>query len=452
MQFRWARCWRAWNSWSGACASEFPRSGLFVSTSTLAGRATAGEKLAGLADGVFYAPVDYVFAVRRVLRTLQPSVVAIAETEIWPNLFREVKRTGAGLTIVNGRISDRAFPRYRRFRWLFRAVLPAADSILAQTDEMRERFAALGAPARADAHGAAISSTISRPGRRRRSRRWRRTWSARGRARSGSPPAPCRPRTRRCGRRRRGDRGLPRIGRAASRPAADSGAAQAGAVRRGGAETGGGGDSVCAAVEAGGAGDAAAPCLLPHVLLLDTIGELSGLFGFADVVFMGGTLARRGGHNILEPASLRQGGDRGAAHGEFSGHRGAVPRSGGVPRNPGRRGTGGRGGSASAGAGPGGRHRTNRAEVCRGAARGYGARGRRGAQTACEPLARLPAGMPWFALRWALSLLWIVGARSRQAADLQRPAQDRRSGDQRGKPDHGRHRQDAVRAAPGRRS
>ena len=41
---------------------------------------------------------------------------------------------------------------------------------------------------------------------------------------------------------------------------------------------------------------------LPHVLLLDTIGELGGLFGFADVVFMGGTLARRGGHNILEPA------------------------------------------------------------------------------------------------------------------------------------------------------
>src|ERR1019366_10458678 len=43
---------------------RFPRSGLFVSTSTLAGKATADEKLRGLADGVFYAPVDYVFAVR----------------------------------------------------------------------------------------------------------------------------------------------------------------------------------------------------------------------------------------------------------------------------------------------------------------------------------------------------------------------------------------------------
>src|ERR1035441_4928474 len=86
---------------------EFPRSGLFVSTSTLAGHAAAGRMLEGLADGVFYAPADYVFAVRRALRTLRPSVVAIAETEIWPNLIRETKRTGAGVTIVNGRISDR---------------------------------------------------------------------------------------------------------------------------------------------------------------------------------------------------------------------------------------------------------------------------------------------------------------------------------------------------------
>ena len=69
---------------------------IFVSTTTLAGRAIAGEKLLGVADGVFYAPVDYVGAVRRVLRTLRPSVVVIAETEIWPNLFREVSARAPG--------------------------------------------------------------------------------------------------------------------------------------------------------------------------------------------------------------------------------------------------------------------------------------------------------------------------------------------------------------------
>src|ERR1700733_6070847 len=104
--------------------AESPRTRIFVSTSTLAGRATAGDKLGALADGVFYAPVDYVFAVRRVLRTLRPSAVVIAETEIWPNLFRETKRTGAALTLVNGRISDKAFARYRRWRRSFAPGMP----------------------------------------------------------------------------------------------------------------------------------------------------------------------------------------------------------------------------------------------------------------------------------------------------------------------------------------
>src|SRR5437016_7805894 len=59
--------------------AEFPRSRLFVSTSTLAGRTTAEQKLVGIADGIFFAPVDYVFAVRRVLRALKPSLVVVAE-------------------------------------------------------------------------------------------------------------------------------------------------------------------------------------------------------------------------------------------------------------------------------------------------------------------------------------------------------------------------------------
>jgi 3-deoxy-D-manno-octulosonic-acid transferase len=126
--------------------ADFPNTAFFVSTSTLAGRALAGQKMKGLADGVFFAPVDYVFAVRRVLRALRPSVLVIAETEIWPNLIREARRTGAAVSIVNGRISDRALPRYRRFSWFFRATLPQVDSILAQTEEMRARFIELGAP------------------------------------------------------------------------------------------------------------------------------------------------------------------------------------------------------------------------------------------------------------------------------------------------------------------
>jgi tetraacyldisaccharide 4'-kinase len=279
--------------------AEFPHSRLFVSTSTLAGRATADDKLRDLADGVFYAPVDYVFAVRRVLRALCPAAVVIAETEIWPNLFREVHRTGAGLAMVNGRISDRAFPRYLPFRWFFRGVLSAADSILTQSDAIRERFLALGAfpertrtsgnfkydfEARAAAPGSPVLAFLerARPGK---------VWIAA----STMPPAAA------------GDVDeddaviaafqelamrhpdlllilAPRKPERFDAAARKLEAAGIRYARRSWLDSGQAGDLGC------------------HVLLLDSIGELSGVFSAADVVFMGGTLAGRGGHNILEPA------------------------------------------------------------------------------------------------------------------------------------------------------
>src|SRR6202022_2833055 len=96
---------------------------LCVSVTTVAGREVAEQKLGGIADRIFYAPIDYAFAVRRVLGRLQPAAVIVLETEIWPVLYREAKRSGGSLLIMNGRISDRALPRYLRWRFLFRQVL-----------------------------------------------------------------------------------------------------------------------------------------------------------------------------------------------------------------------------------------------------------------------------------------------------------------------------------------
>ncbi len=120
---------------------------LFISASTLAGKAAAEDKLGALAEGVFYAPIDYCFAVRRVLRTIRPRVMVVLETEIWPNLYREAKRAGCGLIVVNGRISDHAMPRYRKLRRFFGPVLGLADAILVQSGLNRNRFLELGAPA-----------------------------------------------------------------------------------------------------------------------------------------------------------------------------------------------------------------------------------------------------------------------------------------------------------------
>ena len=273
---------------------RLPRALVFVSVSTLAGRAAAEDKLAPLAAGVFYAPADYVFAVRRVLRALQPSVVLVAETEIWPNLFRETRRTEAALLLINARISDRALPRYTRLRALFCHVLRHADAVLAQSEAMRARFVAAGAPpgivsvagnlkydfqpreALPDSPARALLEQLAPA----------QVWIAASTmppAGPGDPDeddavieaferlapahpdlalllAPRRPERFDVAARKLHVRDIPFVRR--SRSVAAKG----------------------------------------RVILLDTIGELSSLFSLGDVVFMGGSLASRGGHNILEPA------------------------------------------------------------------------------------------------------------------------------------------------------
>jgi 3-deoxy-D-manno-octulosonic-acid transferase len=274
---------------------ELPLVPVFVSTATIAGRATAEEKLDSLAAGIFYAPFDYVFAVRRVLRTLRPSLVIVLETEIWPNLFHEAKRSGASLLLANGRISDRALPRYQKLRPFFQHVLCFPDAILVQSEPMRQRFLETGAPPEivraagnlkfdlAPQEAPPDSPVRAFVERTRPSKIWI--------AASTMPPrdpgdvdeddavieafrnisanrpglllilAPRRPERFDAAARKLEQAGIRFIRRTALRDIA-----------------------------------------LPGVLLLDTIGELAGLFPLADAVFLGGTLAARGGHNPLEPA------------------------------------------------------------------------------------------------------------------------------------------------------
>ena len=87
------------------------------------------------AENVFYFPLDLSFACGRYLRLLRPRLVVLAETEFWPNFLRAARRRGARVAVVNARISDRSFPRYRRFSSLLRRVLGNVDLFLAQSEE-----------------------------------------------------------------------------------------------------------------------------------------------------------------------------------------------------------------------------------------------------------------------------------------------------------------------------
>ena len=271
--------------------AERPRVRMYVSTATLAGRALADQKLAGLADHVFFAPLDYRSTVCRVLRKLRPALVVIFETEIWPNLYRESKRAGASLLVVNGRISDRALPRYRRWRGFFKHALRWPDAILAQSEQDGTRYVEAGANAGCVKVAGNLKYDFEPPSagvaadladfldRVKPSGVWI--------AASTMPP-------RETGDVDEDDAVIAAFARkpglllilAPRRPerfdlAADK-LRQAGIrfTRR----------------------TALGPIELPGVLLLDSIGELAAMLERADVVFMGGTLAKRGGHNILEPA------------------------------------------------------------------------------------------------------------------------------------------------------
>lgn len=127
-----------------ALLHERPAATLIVTTMTAAGRDAAQRSIPG-ARAHLLAPLDCRRTLRPFLDALRPTLVLIAETELWPNYFIESHRAGARIAIVNGRISERAFGRYRYVRPLLGEALACADLVLAQTDEDARRFLELGA-------------------------------------------------------------------------------------------------------------------------------------------------------------------------------------------------------------------------------------------------------------------------------------------------------------------
>jgi 3-deoxy-D-manno-octulosonic-acid transferase len=122
---------------------QHPDRQIFVSTTTATGQQLASQRFGE--NRVFFMPLDFGFAVRRYLNALNPQLIVIAETEFWPNLLHLAGKRQTSLAIVNARISDRSFPRYKRFKWFFGRVLAEVDLFLAQTAEDAGRLREIGA-------------------------------------------------------------------------------------------------------------------------------------------------------------------------------------------------------------------------------------------------------------------------------------------------------------------
>ena len=113
-----------------------------VSTTTRTGQALARERFG--AERVFYCPLDLPWAVNAWMEALRPSLFILTETEFWPNLLHGCYRRGIPVAVVNARISDRSWPRYRKQRFLWRPYLSQFSQVLAQSETDAERLLALG--------------------------------------------------------------------------------------------------------------------------------------------------------------------------------------------------------------------------------------------------------------------------------------------------------------------
>jgi len=122
---------------------EFPQRPIVLTTMTRTGNERA--KMIPEANLVFFLPIDHPLAIRRAFRKIDPNLLLIAETELWPNLLRSCGKKGIPIVLFNGRISEKSFRRYRFFRFFFENYLKYISLFLMQTEEDRSRIIEIGA-------------------------------------------------------------------------------------------------------------------------------------------------------------------------------------------------------------------------------------------------------------------------------------------------------------------
>jgi 3-deoxy-D-manno-octulosonic-acid transferase len=279
-----------------AILDKFPSHALVVSTTTLTGQRVARDVFRDDAAAVFYFPFDWAWTARRSLRAVNPTIVLIMETELWPNFLRECRKRRVPAAVINGRLSERSHRRYRLVRRFVKRVVGDLELALMQTERDAERMRSLGlARERVFVSGNVKFDASDDAGEQQRTGELRERFhfdDARPlivAASTHSPEeriileafkllrrAPGNERVRLLIAPRHPER-FPEVAQLLE----SSGLAWA---RRSGAR-----------------GELDGDC---DAILLDSIGELRAVYPLAELVFVGGSLSETGGHNILEPAMV----------------------------------------------------------------------------------------------------------------------------------------------------
>jgi 3-deoxy-D-manno-octulosonic-acid transferase len=264
---------------------KYPHRKLILSTVTVTGNDTAQRRVPE-ADAVFYFPFDLPCIVRRVIQNINPQIVLVAETELWPNFFRELKRAGIPSAVINGRISPNSHKNYRKFKLFFSQVFDNVTLFCMQSEADAEKIRDIGA----DPEKVMVTGNL------------------------------------------KFDQKLPANTPAPVFIASGKKVITAGSTHRG---------EEAALLEVfkrlrekypdllliiaprhperfdeveGLVNRAGYDCQrrtmlkgqLKDVLLLDTIGELRSFYSLCDIAFIGGSLVKVGGHNLLEPAAMKK--------------------------------------------------------------------------------------------------------------------------------------------------
>lgn len=265
-----------------------------VTTTTSTGFSLAKKRLPNQ-DRILYFPVDAPWIMKRVVQLVKPERVVLVEYELWPNLIRRCARSGVSVALVNGRLSERSYRGYRKLRVFTRRLLPMVGHCCMQGEKDAERIKALGAvPEQVHVVGSAKYEVPERDpemeqrigsilqgldmGRDRLIWVGGSTWPGEEevllrifqRVRAELP-----------------DLRLVLVPRHVERAAAIEAELSASGctyVRRSEAETQAAGSS-------------------PDVLFVDTTGELRHFYAHADLIFVGKSLTRTEGQNIVEPAA-----------------------------------------------------------------------------------------------------------------------------------------------------
>ncbi|MBI2804242.1 MAG: 3-deoxy-D-manno-octulosonic acid transferase [Planctomycetes bacterium] len=278
--------------------TRFPDWQCAVSTTTATGFDEARKHFADL--DVFFFPFDFTWAVNNALRSIQPTLVVLSEGELWPNFIRAAKKQGIKIAVINARMSPRSARRFRMFRWLLAGVFGQLDWIGAQNDEYRQHYEMLGAP-RVVTTGNIKYDGVSTDRANPKTQALRDllgissdalVWVA------GSTQEPEEALAIDIYRRARAAHPELRLILVPRHPERF--------------------DEVARMLERSGLGFARRSLLTPgapspatplpeeeeRIVLVDTIGELSAIWGMADVAFVGGSLdGKRGGQNMIEPSA-----------------------------------------------------------------------------------------------------------------------------------------------------